>query len=446
MNDSKRTLVRYIVLIVDTITMLAVYLLANLIKFGNFRTGIFNPNDYYLGLYFSALMSYLVVSFLIFPYDDILARNWIKEAFTVVKLYAYIAALNIGYLYITKTSWYYSRVQMALFFGGSIVCVFVVRQILKRIFLKSYHRSGANEKILLVTTEAQVPAIIKKIKSTRNWYFRISNLVIVDRDMVGEDIMGFDVVANLESLIDYVSTAEIDTVFLAIDGYELEYHELIQKIAQNGKNIRIAVKEFEYDHGNKEIGFLGQFAVVNYSTKRYRIRHMTIKRLFDIIVGIIGCVIYLLVWILASIGLMLERDMGHVVVSTVKVGKNGRRFYMQSFRTIRYDAPNGEVRNTKTGAVLKFLGLDTIPMAWNLLWGDISLVGVKLATLPEFVEYSSSRRSCLNMKPGIIGFGQLNSTKFTMEEADEYYFDNWSVWLDIKILIESLTMVFRKEK
>lgn len=450
MNDSKRTLVRYITIIVDLMTMFAVYLIANLIKFGNFRTGIFNPDDYYLGLFTTALMCYLLVSFLFFAGDNLLSRNFLQELGNVIRMEFYIAALTIGYLYLTKSSSYYSRGQMALFFGGSVIMVIIERQILKRVILKSYHRSGANEKIMLVTTYDEVPRVIQKVKKTRNWYFRISNLAIVDRDVVGEELEGFDVVANNSNLLEVISTAEIDTVFFHIsDDKKYDYSGLIQQIRAMGKNVRVRIREYSYEHGNRRLEFLGDFAVVNFSTKKYRIRHMALKRMFDIFVGLIGSLFYLILYLLVSLGLLLERDPGQAVISTVKVGKNGRRFYLLKFRTLKrrnmeQQGQNGMYVYTITGKILKALGLENVPNAWNVLWGNMSLVGIKPPSLGEFLEYSATRRRSMNMKPGVIGLWQVQRNKYTNEESDEYYLDNWSVWTDLKIMLLSFGLIFKK--
>ncbi len=133
MHDSKQTLVRYIAIITDILTMFAVYLVANYIKFGNFRTGLNNPQDYYLGVFTTSLIFYIIVYFFIPSRESIIYRNWIQEVFDVVKMEIYIIALTVGYFFITQTSWYYSRVQMAIYFGGSIVCVIITRQIFETI-------------------------------------------------------------------------------------------------------------------------------------------------------------------------------------------------------------------------------------------------------------------------------------------------------------------------
>lgn len=450
MRDSKQTLVRYITIITDILTMFVVYLVANYIKFGNFRTGINNPQDYYLGLFTTSLVFYIVVYFFTSSREDMIYRNWLQETFDVVKMEVYIVALTIGYFFSTKTSWYYSRVQMAIYFGGSVVCVIITRQVLKRFILKSYHRSGSNEKIMLVTTYDQVPVIMKKVKQTRNWYFRISNLAIIDRDVVGEEIEGLDVVANKDNLIQVVSMSEIDTVFFHVDDVvALDYKELIGQIRSMGKNVRIRLKEYSYAHGDRELEFLGNFAVATFSSKHYRIRYIAIKRLFDIACAIVGMALFIPMYIIMTVGLLIEGDPGNVIVQTLRIGKNGRRFYMLRFRTLRKkgleDLSDGEKpKYTVMGRIVKLLGFENLPNAWNILWGNMSVVGVNAPTLPEFLDCSHEDRNIMSMKPGIIGLWQVQKKHYTKEQSNENYVDNWSLFMDAGIIIRSLKLFFTK--
>lgn len=450
MHDSKQTLVRYIAIITDILTMFAVYLVANYIKFGNFRTGLNNPQDYYLGVFTTSLIFYIIVYFFIPSRESIIYRNWIQEVFDVVKMEIYIIALTVGYFFITQTSWYYSRVQMAIYFGGSIVCVIITRQILKRFILKSYHRSGSNEKIMLVTTYDQVSDVMNKIKQTRNWYFRISNLAIVDKNVVGEELEGLEVVANCDNLIQIASTSEIDTVFFHVDDeVPLDYKGLISQIRSMGKNVRVRLKEYSYAHGNRELEFLGNFAVATFSSRHYRIRYVAIKRIFDIVCAIVGMMIFIPMYFIMAIGLFIEGDPGSVIVQTLRVGKNGRRFYMLRFRTLRKKgieagAGNGIPQYTIMGRFIKALGMENLPNAWNILWDNMSVVGVNAPTLPEFLEYSHKNRNVMSMKPGMIGLWQVQRKHFTKEQSDENYVDNWSLFMDLGIIVKSLKIFFTK--
>lgn len=118
----------------------------------------------------------------------------------------------------------------------------------------------------------------------------------------------------------------------------LDYKGLISQIRSMGKNVRVRLKEYSYAHGNRELEFLGNFAVATFSSRHYRIRYVAIKRIFDIVCAIVGMMIFIPMYFIMAIGLFIEGDPGSVIVQTLRVGKNGRRFYMLRFRTLRKKA------------------------------------------------------------------------------------------------------------
>lgn len=102
--------------------------------------------------------------------------------------------------------------------------------------------------------------------------------------------------------------------------------------------MRVRLKEYSYAHGNRELEFLGNFAVATFSSRHYRIRYVAIKRIFDIVCAIVGMMIFIPMYFIMAIGLFIEGDPGSVIVQTLRVGKNSRRFYMLRFRTLRKKA------------------------------------------------------------------------------------------------------------
>lgn len=147
--DSKKWIVRYIELALDVIVMFVAYAVANKIKFGGFRTGILYPEGRYLTLFLIEMAAYGIVSLLFFVNDNLLARNAVQEILALIKLFAYTVALTALFIYFTKSAEYYSREQMIWFFAISFWLVFFVRQWLKRIITKSYHRSGQTRRSCL---------------------------------------------------------------------------------------------------------------------------------------------------------------------------------------------------------------------------------------------------------------------------------------------------------
>jgi len=455
MNDSKRVLLRYIETIVDVIVIVVSYFLANKIKFGRFRSGILNPEEPYVALLVIILVAYALVTILIPNKYTLIERNLLSEIYTVAKLHLYMLAFTLGYLYFTKTSSLYSREQIIIFVILSLVLMVALRQILKRLITKEFHRSGANEKIMLVTTSERVEEVVAQIKKTRNWYFRISNIVLLDKDMVGKEIDGIEVIGTRQNLVNLVETSEIDSILLHLPAdYDFSREKLVQTACDMGKYVHVNIEEYDVDAEIKELKFLSNYAVVTYRGIHHRIRYRVVKRSFDIVVGILGTILLIPVYLLVSVGHVLEGDRKHSIISVVRVGKNGRRFYMYKFRTMYSEKQRRGADNkcSTTGRIIKLLGLEYLPTMWNVLWGDMSIVGPKPPSLPEFIGYPRKRRKTLYVKPGLVGYWQVNRkgtsdyNEESIAEMDQYYVDNWSLGLDTQIMMKSITLLFAKRK
>lgn len=449
--DSKKWIVRYIELALDVIVMFVAYAVANKIKFGGFRTGILYPEGRYLTLFLIEMAAYGIVSLLFFVNDNLLARNAAQEILALIKMFAYTVALTALFIYFTKSAEYYSREQMIWFFAISFWLVFFVRQWLKRIITKSYHRSGANEKIMLVTTSDQAERIIKRIKETRNWYFRISSIAILDKNMIGEEINKIEVVADAGNVMELISTSEIDSVFLHIPEYYcFQYKKFINDVRSMGKMIHLNIDEYELHSGSRQLQYLGKFAVVTWTGKYYRLRELVLKRLMDVIGGLTGTVLMVILWPFFALAHWIEGDKGHTIMPIVRVGKNGRRFYMYKFRTMYLDAQERymewkmdgstgkDPRYSRVGRVIKALGIELLPNAWNVLWGDMSIVGAKAPSLPDFIGYSKEQRKGLRLKPGVTGFWRAyykeRGIEALQQECDDYYIEEYSTRLDLQII------------
>ena len=437
---SRNLVIRYINAILDIFAMLIAYIIANKIKFGWWRTGIRNEANSYMTLFMIFLAAYFIVLLMFFAYDNMLERGAIKELFAVTKMLAYMTLIVTLYIYVTKTNDFYSRVHMAYFLGMSYVFVYVERQILKYYLTKSYYRSGATEKIILVTTSDQVEEVVKKIKETKNWYFRINSIALLDCNQEGELIDGIEVIAGEEDLLPKIATSENDGAFLCIpQEFPFAYTEFIDEMQEMGKQVHWNIVEYGVAGGAKEIQFLGKYPTVTWSNKNYRIRYKAIKRTIDIVIGLLGSLILLVTCPLVMIGHAIERDNGHIILGYVRVGKNGRRFFEYRFRVMKRNS--SEV--SKTGKILEFLGISNLPMAWNILWGDMSIVGVEAPSLPQFLAYSRNQRRGLSAQPGVIQFWpayywtRKNNEDITVEKCESEYVEHWSLWLDVKVVLRT---------
>ena len=225
---------------------------------------------------------------------------------------------------------------------------------------------------------------------------------------------------------------------------------------------------------------LGGYTVLTTSINTISTGELFVKRLFDIIGGLVGCVLTGILFLFLAPAIKIQSP-GPVFFSQIRVGKNGKKFKLYKFRSMYTDAEERKAqlaaenrvtdglmfkldfdpriigcRQLPDGTVKKGIGnfirdwsFDEFPQFWNVLKGDMSLVGTRPPTEDEWVRYELHHRSRLAIKPGITGMwqvsGRSNITDFEkVVELDRYYILNWSLGLDVKILFRTVPEVVKK--
>jgi len=192
------------------------------------------------------------------------------------------------------------------------------------------------------------------------------------------------------------------------------------------------------------------------------------KRIVDVVGAVLGLVLLAPVFLLIAIAVKLDSP-GHVFFSQDRAGLGGRRFRMLKFRTMRVgaDAEKHKLshlnhtgdsrlfkipedpRVTRLGALLRRWSLDELPQLWNVLWGDMSLVGPRPFFEADFATYQDHHFRRLDAKPGITGLWQVSGRSSVVDFEDVVYLDRqyieqWSFWLDVSIMFRTLPAVVRR--
>ena len=178
-----------------------------------------------------------------------------------------------------------------------------------------------------------------------------------------------------------------------------------------------------------------------------------------VLCGIVGIFLYPLI----------RKDGGPAIFAQDRVGENGRIFKFYKFRSMRVDAEeikknlmaqnqmsggmfkmDNDPRITKIGHFIRKTSLDELPQFWNVLKGDMSLVGTRPPTLDEYESYTPEQKRRLSFKPGITGLWQVSGrseiTDFDeVVKLDVAYMDGWTIWRDIKILLKTIKVVVMKD-
>ncbi|MBQ4045602.1 MAG: sugar transferase, partial [Lachnospiraceae bacterium] len=192
-----------------------------------------------------------------------------------------------------------------------------------------------------------------------------------------------------------------------------------------------------------------------------------VKRAMDILGSLVGLVISVPIIALVAIPLLLESK-GGLFFKQKRVGLNGRYFYIYKLRSMYADAEErkkeledqnvmqgnmfkveDDPRITRVGRFIRRTSIDELPQFFNVLKGDMSLVGTRPPTVDEFKQYRDHHKRRLSMKPGITGLWQVSGRSSITDfeqivRLDLQYIDNWSLWMDVKILCRTLVVVFKK--
>jgi lipopolysaccharide/colanic/teichoic acid biosynthesis glycosyltransferase len=203
-----------------------------------------------------------------------------------------------------------------------------------------------------------------------------------------------------------------------------------------------------------------------YGTKQMQDKtsYLVTKRLLDIVLSAVGLIILLPLFVVVAVLIKLEDPKGTVFFKQIRVGKNEKTFYMYKFRSMVSNAEElkkdlmalnevsgamfkikNDPRITKMGKFLRKTSIDEIPQLWNVLIGDMSLVGPRPPLPSEVEQYSDYDKQRLLVTPGCTGYWQItarNSVGFEeMVQMDLKYIQARSIWLDLKIIVKTAFMI-----
>lgn len=181
---------------------------------------------------------------------------------------------------------------------------------------------------------------------------------------------------------------------------------------------------------------------------------LVVKRMIDILLASVGLIVLLPVFIALAVAIRLRMG-SPVLFSQLRPGKNGVPFKIYKFRTMHdYRDENGDLlpdekRVTQLGVFLRSTSLDELPELFDVVKGDMSLVGPRPLLMQYLERYTPEQARRHEVRPGITGWAQVNGRNaITWEEKfalDLWYIDNWSIWLDFKIILRTIWLALRRE-
>jgi len=353
-------------------------------------------------------------------------------------------------LYMIKMT-HFSRGVIFIFFGLNIVLCSISRIILRKI-LRFFRAKGYNLKhIMLVGYSRAAEAYIARITDNPQWGYAVAG--VLDDDVpVGTSYHGVKVIGRIDELQDYLDKNSYDeiTVTLPLDNYD-RLEELVAKCEKSGVHTKFIPDYTSLFPSNPYTEDVQGLAVINI---RYiplsNFLNKAVKRLMDIVGSIVAMIIFSPFMLFAVIAIKAT-DKGPIIFKQERVGLQGKPFMMYKFRTMAVQTESEEktgwtTRNdsrvTKVGKFLRRTSIDEMPQFFNILKGDMSLVGPR-PERPQFVEKFKEQIPRYMVKhqvrPGLTGWAQINGYRGDTSirkriEFDIYYIENWTIWFDLKIL------------
>ena len=351
----------------------------------------------------------------------------------------------------------------------SLVLFFVAHAAIKYYLLHIYRNKRGTNQLFLVTTTDRVKDTLAEIENAKDWEHRLTGIAIIDDNQIGTWYEGIPVVATYDTMFQYAKEQIVDEVFLNVPydtGESLA--KVVEAFEDMGATVHITIELLKrFDDYHKNFNMMGNVPVVTFSNQYYDWKMLFVKRLMDIAGAIVGLAITAVVTVFLAPPLLIESP-GPLFFAQKRVGKNGRFFKIYKFRSMYKDAEerkkelesqnemNGfmfkmkdDPRITKVGKFIRKTSIDELPQFYNVLKGDMSLVGTRPPTVDEFRQYESHQKRRLSAKPGITGLWQVSGRNEIKDfedvvKLDVQYIDNWSIGLDIKIILKTIKVVFEK--
>ena len=414
----------------------------------------------------------------------VIRRGHFREFTMTVKQAVFIEGIALLYLFLLQEGQNYSRPVLLLMPVCYSVVAYAVRELWKWHLQKKKTSDEGKSALLIAASEDVVERVVKTIKENNYAQYMVAGVSLIGagKYSVGEKIDGVPVVAEEAGIPHYVCQDWIDEV-LVVTSDEVPYPgKLLSQLMETGVTVHLGLAKVMSEPGKKQfVEKIGPYTVLTTSINYASSFQLFLKRVMDIMGGLVGCTITVLLLPFVGTAIYLASP-GPIFFAQERVGKNGKRFKMYKFRSMYMDAearkaelmkdnrlgdgkmfkldfdprvignkilPDGS-HKTGIGDFIRRTSLDEFPQFFNVLKGDMSIVGTRPPLISETNLYELHHKARLAIKPGITGMWQVSgrSDITDFEEVvrlDREYISNWNIGMDIKILVKTVMVVLKED-
>ncbi len=376
-----------------------------------------------------------------------------------------------------------------------ILFCFIMRQSYKS-FLKKKHHILNRHSLLIALEASQISTVIPRILRSNYGTYRFTGLAIMGADPSEErareairplreqypEVETIPIVATADTLEQYLTNNWVDEVYLDVPPQADLPVELINSLMRMGITIHTALTSLDdIESRNKNVEWICGHLTITTSLGYITGRDVFLKRIMDIAGGLVGSAFTVILTIPVGLAIWMS-DPGPILFSQTRIGENGKKFQIYKFRSMYMDAEERKKQLAETtgqedrlmfklehdpriigqkllpdgrwkkgvGGWIRDLSLDEFPQFFNVLKGDMSLVGTRPPTVDEWYRYEPFHRSRMSARPGITGLWQVSGRSKirdfdTVVRLDREYIENWSLRQDVHILLKTVWVVLTRK-
>ncbi|MCC2125389.1 sugar transferase [Hominiventricola filiformis] len=469
MYRKRKQLMELAVCVIDALAVLFSLFVAGILRYHNMSQmmGAENMQE----LCSMILVVHIASYYFLKVYDGFFQRGRYSELILTIKynIVLVAGAMLIGFS--MKNVVFVSRLVMGYFFVINTILIWLIHIFIRNKDRVLHWSKRRVTNLLVVTTKEYFTEIQDRFEKSKETTWNIMGVVLLNNEENLQELNGVKVISDTEdAYLEYATLHVVDEVFIQLDAIQSKEHflkNMILEFEKMGVVVNLNLDLFNLGvTGEKRIYSVEKYNVIAFSSRLFDYRMVMVKRLIDIAGALVGLSITLVVGIVLAPILLLESP-GPLIFKQKRVGENGRIFDFYKFRSMYQDAEvrkkelmeknemqglmfkmENDPRITKVGAFIRKTSLDELPQFWNVLKGDMSLVGTRPPTVDEYQQYSYYQKRRISFRPGITGLWQI-SGRSNIKNFDEVvkldleYIDNWSILLDFKIIFKTILVVLR---
>lgn len=405
----------------------------------------------------------LCVGFFLENYRDIVRRGYFQELKKTSLLISTVVVVVFTCLFFTKASAIYSRAVFIEMWVIGILLTYSVRCLRKLFLRRRMTDQKYLQKMILVSTADNVEETLLSLEEKKYSEFYVSGIILIDKTEE-KAVGGIPVIASGENGVEVLQDSVVDQVF--VDGSKRNPYvkEILSACNEMGITTHYNLGKNYRFSGKSIVEEFGGHMVLTTSIKFADARQLFAKRLMDIGGGLVGLALTAVLTLILGPIIYIQSP-GPIFFSQERVGKNGRKFRIYKFRSMYPDAEkrkkelmkenkmqglmfkmDNDPRIIPIGKFIRKTSLDEFPQFFNVLKGDMSLVGTRPPTVDEYEQYERHHKVRLAAKPGLTGLWQVSgrSDIVDFEEVvalDKKYIEEWNIGMDLRILCQTVKVV-----